>query len=82
MLMHDGGWEAFGSVLLLVPDCNIGLFASLNSTAAGDAMQALVPAFTNKFLPTVPTKLATAPATAVPAPGFYAPTRHNQSTME
>ncbi|WP_426507830.1 serine hydrolase domain-containing protein [Dactylosporangium sp. McL0621] len=82
VLMHDGGWEAFGSVLLLVPDCNIGLFASLNSTAAGDAMQALVPGFTNKFLPTVPTKLATAPATAVPAPGFYASTRHNQSTME
>ncbi|HTJ37149.1 MAG TPA: serine hydrolase domain-containing protein [Dactylosporangium sp.] len=82
VLMHDGGWEAFGSVMILVPDCGLGLFASFNSTAAGDALTAILPAFLDRFAPPVAAPEVAAPATGAPAPGFYVPTRHNESTVE
>ena len=32
VLMHDGSWEGFQSALVLVPDCDLGLFLSTNGT--------------------------------------------------
>ncbi|MFI5914577.1 serine hydrolase domain-containing protein [Dactylosporangium sp. NPDC051541] len=81
VLMHDGGWEGFASVLLLVPDCDLGLFLSFNSTRAADAF-GVVPAFLDRFAPKITPSKVDAPATGAPKPGFYAPTRHNDSTVE
>ena len=38
VLMHDGGWEAFESVMILIPGCDLGLFLSANSYSGADAM--------------------------------------------
>ena len=82
VLMHDGGWEGFGSVLVLVPDCHLGLFLSTDTTGGTEALSKLMPAFFNRFLPVVPTTPVPAAATGAPQPGFYRPTRHNESTLE
>jgi len=89
VLMHDGGWEGFQSVLLLVPGCKLGLFLSLNATGGADVLRELMPGFLDRFLPVMetpdptPTPVATAPgAGSAPRAGFYQPTRHNQSTVE
>jgi hypothetical protein len=80
--MHDGSWEAFGSALLLVPECSLGLFVSFSSTAAANGFDATVQPFLDRFAPRVDPAAVSGPATGAPAPGFYAPTRHNESTME
>ena len=51
VLMHDGGWEAFESVLLLVPDCDLGLFLSANSYSGADAMTTVLRDFFDRFAP-------------------------------
>src|SRR5947199_25271 len=51
VLMHDGGWEAFVSGLLLVPDCDLGLFVSTNGTGGGDALTDVLPKFFDRFTP-------------------------------
>jgi CubicO group peptidase (beta-lactamase class C family) len=81
VLMHDGSWEGFLSGLFLVPDCDLGMFVTTNATGGVEALTALVPGFFDRFLPgdTTPAPAAT---TAAPQAGFYAPARHNESTME
>jgi CubicO group peptidase (beta-lactamase class C family) len=83
VLMHDGGWEAFNSAMILVPGCDLGLFVSTNSYGGGEAMSDLIPAFFDRFAPTpdVPDTMPT-PALTTPQAGFYQPTRHNESTVE
>jgi CubicO group peptidase (beta-lactamase class C family) len=90
VIMHDGGWEAFNSAMLLIPDADLGLFVSTNSFGGADAFTDIIPAFFDRFLPgtrAVPsaqsgtTGTPSAPS-ALPAGGFYKPTRSTQSTVE
>jgi hypothetical protein len=64
-----------------VPDCDLGMFVTTNATGGVEALTALVPGFFDRFLPgdTTPAQAVT---TAAPQAGFYAPARHNESTME
>jgi CubicO group peptidase (beta-lactamase class C family) len=81
VLMHDGGWEAFGSLLILVPDCHLGLFVSSNTTSGTSALVNQLPGFYDRFLPSVPAAAVPFPPTGVPVAGFYEPTRHVESTI-
>jgi CubicO group peptidase (beta-lactamase class C family) len=89
VLMHDGGWEGFRSVLMLVPGCDLGLFLSMNGTSAEQAGGEFTNAFFDRFAP--PSAQPDAAAGSVPAgratvttprAGFYEPSRHNESTVE
>lgn len=83
VLMHDGSWEGFQSVLMLVPGCDLGLFVSMNGTGGMRSFGELLPPFFDRFTPASTTPQAPAPAaTAAPKAGFYKPTRHNESTIE
>lgn len=90
VLMHDGGWEGFVSGLLLVPGCDLGLFVSANATGGSDTLTKLVPEFFDRFAPTPATPDADPVSSTPDGPtvastaraGFYAPTRHNESTVE
>jgi CubicO group peptidase (beta-lactamase class C family) len=95
VLMHDGSWEGFESLLILVPDCDLGWFVSANATGGIDALVSLIPQFFDRFAPT-PTDPAATPAVDHPAiaptaplltpaaarPGFYENARHSESTVE
>ena len=87
VLMHDGGWEGFRSVLMLVPGCHLGLFLAMNGTSAERAAGTFTDAFFNRFAPALPddaVNFTSAGHTTVPGSraGFYQPTRHNESTIE
>jgi CubicO group peptidase (beta-lactamase class C family) len=89
VLMHDGGWEGFLSGLILVPDCNLGVFVSVNGTSGGETAFEVVDQFFDQFVPepqapAVPVVPGSEASTepAAPAAGFYSPTRRNLSTME
>jgi CubicO group peptidase (beta-lactamase class C family) len=89
VLFHDGGWEAFESAMILIPGCDLGLFVSTNSTTGANSMTFVLKEFFDRFAPTpsVPDgldgPLRTSPlTTSAPTAGFYAPTRHSESTVE
>lgn len=89
VLMHDGGWEGFLSALMLVPDCELGVFLSVNGTSAGEGVLEVMDVFFDRFVPEqerqqVPERSASDASTAPaePAAGFYSPTRRNESTTE
>lgn len=92
VLTHDGGWEGFRSILMLVPACDLGLFVTTNSPGGGaEEMQDLVDQFFDTFAPADGTATGTRDATgamvstarsAAPQAGFYKPTRHNMSSIE
>jgi hypothetical protein len=87
VLMHDGGWEGFRSVLMLVPGCRLGLFLAMNGTSAERVAAAFTDAFFNRFAPALradPANFTSADHTTSPGPwaGFYQPTRHNESSIE
>jgi hypothetical protein len=89
VLMHDGGWEGFRSVLMLVPGCDLGLFLSMNGTSAEQAAGGFTDAFFNRFVPAPAQPDATAASTpagrttvTTARAGFYEPARHNESTVE
>jgi CubicO group peptidase (beta-lactamase class C family) len=85
-LFHDGSWQSFISLLLLVPEQNLGLFVSYNSPGGGRAINDLLPAFFDRYYP------ATPPAAPQPPAGFaqragrfvgsYQPTRRPYTTIE
>ncbi|GAA3626306.1 serine hydrolase [Nonomuraea rosea] len=83
VIMHDGSWEGFQSVLLLVPDADLGLFVGTNSIGGIDAVTKLLPALFDRFLPgdrAAPSAPPGRPAT--PVAGFYKPARTVESTVE
>ena len=76
VLMHDGSWEGFESVLMLVPGCHLGLFISANATGGiGCADPGAARPSSDRFVPApatpdaIPTPAATAPGTAMRAAG-------------
>lgn len=83
VLAHDGSWEGFESVLLLVPGCDLGLFVSANATGGVAALTDVLRAFDDRFLTPVaqPASPVGGPVVA-PRAGFYQPARHNESTVE
>jgi CubicO group peptidase (beta-lactamase class C family) len=84
VLMHDGGWEGFVSGLLLVPECDLGLFVSANATGP-ESLSQLIPQFFDRFAPASAASQEAGSASAAatsPTPGFYQPTRHTESTVE
>jgi CubicO group peptidase (beta-lactamase class C family) len=88
-LMHDGGWEGFVSALVLLPDCDLGVFMSVNGTSGVEAAIDVMDLFFDRFAPEAEpaeapvASTSEAPTTpAGPVAGFYAPTRRNESTME
>lgn len=86
VLMHDGSWEAFGTILAMVPDCGLAVFMGANSLG----FESLLAPVLSGFFHLLPAGSATAPVPAqlaalhpsVPVAGFYKPMRHNVSTME
>ena len=84
VLLHDGGWEGFISGLLLVPECDLGLFVSVNGTGPV-TLNELIPEFFDRFAPaSAASQDAGGASTAATSatPGFYQPTRHTESTVE
>jgi len=85
VLLHDGGWEAFISGLVLVPDCDLALFMSVNGTNGGMTEGELLRGFFDRFVPVMtPPAGSTVDSGTTPAPpraGFYKLTRHNDSTV-
>lgn len=85
VLMHDGSWEGFQSALVLVPDCDLGLFVSTNGTGGIDVVTDLMREYFDRFAPKTGTPGPApdpSPAMTTPQAGFYKPTRHNESTVE
>jgi CubicO group peptidase (beta-lactamase class C family) len=83
VLMHDGGWEGFVSGMLLVPDCDLGLFMSANGTGGSELLGDLLPRFFDRFTPATGVDATPAPSTGdAPQAGFYKPTSHSESRME
>ncbi len=89
VLMHDGSWEGFQSVLVLVPGCDLGLFLSTNGTGGIEALGEVMDAFFDRFTPAGPVAETAAAATwpvhvtrSAPRAGFYQPARHAESTVE
>jgi CubicO group peptidase (beta-lactamase class C family) len=89
VLMHDGSWEGFQSVLILVPGCDLGLFLSTNGTGGIEAVGEVIDAFFDRFTPAGAVAETAAGATwpvrvtrSAPAAGFYQPARHAESTVE
>ncbi|WP_327003299.1 beta-lactamase family protein [Dactylosporangium sp. NBC_01737] len=89
VLMHDGSWEGFQSVLILVPGCDLGLFLSTNGTGGIEAVGEVIDAFFDRFTPAAPVREPAGAATwpvqltrSAPAAGFYQPARHAESTVE
>lgn len=83
VLMHDGSWEGFESVMTLVPDCDLGFFVSANATGGVDALTPVLKDFNDKFLPLVPAGAPVAGGkTTAPRAGFYQLTRHNETSVE
>jgi CubicO group peptidase (beta-lactamase class C family) len=93
VLMHDGGWEGFTSIMMLVPACDLGLFISMNSLTGGSPdMQGLLDSFFDRFAPEHAVADGEEPAAdratvgtgrpAEPLAGFYKPARHNATSFE
>jgi CubicO group peptidase (beta-lactamase class C family) len=89
VLMHDGGWEGFTSIMMLVPSCDLGLFLTMNSLTGGSPdMQKLLDAFFDRFAPQADAVAGQDQSTvggarpAEPQAGFYKPTRHNATSFE
>lgn len=87
-LTHDGGWEGFRSMLVLVPSCGLGMFLSLNGSTGGSNGYEFLQRFFDRFLPppSTPEVAGETPATSLtpvpPRPGFYHSTRRNATTVE
>ncbi|MFC4587697.1 serine hydrolase domain-containing protein [Sphaerisporangium corydalis] len=87
VLMHDGGWEGFLSVLMLVPGCDLGVFVSVNGVADA-GLQKVIDGFFDRFAPAgaVPDSPGPVPPPgtrpAAPLAGLYERTRHGESTIE
>jgi CubicO group peptidase (beta-lactamase class C family) len=82
VLMHDGSWQGFQSVLLIVPDQRLTLFVSANSTDGIEAVSTFLDRFSDRFLPAVTPPAATDARAVTPVAGFYAPTRRSFTTIE
>jgi len=81
VLMHDGSWEGFQSIMLLVPDLNIGVFMSANATGALDALPPVLQDFYSAYLTPLPSSVPSSTSDS-PRAGFYQPARHNETTVE
>jgi hypothetical protein len=62
VITHDGSWEGFESVLMMVPECHLGLFLTTNATGGVDAATDVIRTFFDRFVPD------TAASGAAPAP--------------
>ncbi|MGH8236058.1 MAG: serine hydrolase domain-containing protein, partial [Steroidobacteraceae bacterium] len=51
LIGHDGGVPSFVSDLMLIPEANVGLFVSTNSSAGGNAIRELENAFMDRYFP-------------------------------
>lgn len=50
-LVHDGSWEGFQSALVLVPECGVGMFVSVNATAGAGTVGEVVERFARGVVP-------------------------------
>ncbi|WP_258726871.1 serine hydrolase domain-containing protein [Cellulomonas sp. NS3] len=50
-LVHDGSWEGFQSALVLVPECGVGMFVSVNATAGAVTLGEVVDRFAGLVAP-------------------------------
>ena len=84
--MHDGSWEGFLSMMVLLPDEQLGVFIATSSTNAVDAVTTVMDGFFDRFAPgdgSAGSAVQPRPAAvAAPRAGFYQPARHNESTVE
>jgi CubicO group peptidase (beta-lactamase class C family) len=82
---HGGDTFLFHTILLLLPECNTGLFASYSSNTGGTARNELVPAFLNHYYPAQPPPAAKAsPGHKIQDgrfSGLYAPLRVSHTSL-
>lgn len=81
---HSGGTTDFFTEFTLVPEHNLGLFASFNGANGFIAQQQLLEAFWARYFPTSPIPVAPAPdaaARAAQVAGFYSTTRACATTF-
>lgn len=62
MIWHAGDIDEFHTICLLLPEQNVGLFASYNSPGGGTARLALMQAFLNHYYPVSPEASHSPPA--------------------
>ena len=85
IIAHSGDTEAFHSSLHLIPDANLGFFASYNSAGIGkvEARGQLWSAFLNRYFPgpPAPKTLATAKEDAKSVAGSYLGSRRAEGSL-
>lgn len=87
LLFHDGFYQGYVSLLLLVPDEDIGLFVAYNGSGGGEAVDELLEGFLDRFVADVALTAPQPPAasfgqTRTPRPGLYVPSRRPYTTIE
>ena len=82
---HGGDTFVFHSILLLLPECDTGLFASYSSNTGGTARNELVPAFLNHYYPSqLPPAAKATPGHKIRDgrfSGLYAPLRVSHTSL-
>jgi CubicO group peptidase (beta-lactamase class C family) len=85
-LSHDGSWEGFESLLVLLPQYNLGLFVSYNSLGGLDAMDEMLQAFFDHYFPTSNSSMSQPPAhldqPVQQFAGWYKLARSSETTIE
>jgi CubicO group peptidase (beta-lactamase class C family) len=82
---HGGNTVFFHTIMLLLPDQNLGLYASYNSQGGAEASFRLMYAFLERYFPSETTELAAYPTSDEGLgrfTGSFYPTRHNVSDFE
>ena len=85
-LFHDGSLQNYVSLLLLVPEEDLGLFVAYNSAGGGRALDELLQAFFNRYYPAPATSALQPPAGAAVRAGrlvgSYQAARRPYTTIE
>jgi CubicO group peptidase (beta-lactamase class C family) len=86
ILLHGGNFITFLSVLVLIPEQNVGVLISANSTGGKTAIQAIAEAFLDRYYPMPeppdPQSAAGFAERIAPYLGEYTPARGNFTTFE
>ncbi len=83
LLYHTGGWEAFASLLLLIPEQQLGLFVAFNGNHGDQALSPLLVDFVAHLFPEPePAPLPKIKLRVTAYTGYYRPARAAVHTLE